>query len=402
MYRSTSTSIVWTLLLFFGLCAGCDGLGFGNGDRPGRFTGDGLFGNAVALSGDNALVAAPYPGRVFTLTHEATGGWTKQGTLDPGGIEESEAYGRAIDVSADYAVVGAPGRLEDDASSTDPTRPGSASVFRRTASGWALDTTLTAPRSTRNDYFGGWVAVDGNTLAISSNKSGFDDDAVYVYQHTADRWQLEATLTPSDLGKPIGGFIQLEGDWLVTSASGGGDAKGSGVVNVHHRSDGEWSLYAELTPSDASEYDTFGIALAFDGARIIVGAEGASDFTGAAYIFERVGDTWTEVAKLTSSRATRNQLFGSAVAISGDHAIVSTRFESEGRGAAYVYERTAEGRWTEVQRLTSSQPQRSGYFGEDVALNGEVALVGAPGEDGENGAVYLFERTPEGWQLSGQ
>jgi hypothetical protein len=175
---------------------------------------------------------------------------------------------------------------------------------------------------------------------------------------------------------------------------------------------------AVLRASNAGQDDNFGFSVALSSDRAIVGAweeDGSSDGlfrSGAAYVFERnANGTWTEVALLRASNADAFDNFGFSVAISGDRAIVGAWGEDgpsdwlPDSGAAYVFERDANGTWAEVALLRASNTDSGDRFGTSVALNGDRAIVGAIGEDGpsgrNSGAAYVFERGANGtWGTS--
>ncbi|MBW2528874.1 MAG: FG-GAP repeat protein [Deltaproteobacteria bacterium] len=124
---------------------------------------------------------------------------------------------------------------------------------------------------------------------------------------------------------------------------------------------------------------------------------------------ERVGTTqrplaWVAVQTLSPEGGSPTGDFGSAVSISGDYAIVGAASADESLSAAYVYERDANGRWMQVQRLVPSGEQEAEFFGASVAISSRYAVVGAPGPaptgwiPGSPGAVHVFERTDgTGW-----
>src|SRR5262245_14751008 len=80
----------------------------------------------------------------------------------------------------------------------------------------------------------------------------------------------------------------------------------------------------KLLPSDGLPGDRFGISLAVDGDTAIVGADatGTGTSSGAAYVFVRTGDVWTEQAKLVPSDGLLDGQFGYSVALDGDTAVV--------------------------------------------------------------------------------
>ena len=108
---------------------------------------------------------------------------------------------------------------------------------------------------------------------------------------------------------------------------------------------------------------------------------------------------FSEVKKLTASDAEAGDFFGESPAISGDTAIVGALGEDAGggfAGAAYVFERNQGGpdNWGELQKLTASDAEAGDFFGDSVAMGGDIAVVGALLEDeaaGNAGAAYVFD-----------
>ena len=132
--------------------------------------------------------------------------------------------------------------------------------------------------------------------------------------------------------------------------------------------------------------------MSISGDTAVVGAGSDDDngeSSGSAYAFVRSGTTWTEQAKLTASDGASSDGFGSAIFISGDTAVVGTRFAD----AAYVFVRSGT-TWAEQHKLTANGAPTGDFFGNFVSVSGDTAVVGAYHEDagGTNaGAAYVFE-----------
>jgi hypothetical protein len=108
----------------------------------------------------------------------------------------------------------------------------------------------------------------------------------------------------------------------------------------------------------------------------------------------------SENKKITAPGASAGDYFGCAVAISGDYAIVGARFAGTG-GTAYIFNRSTGGtdNWGLIKTLTASDAASGDSFGYSVAINGNLAVVGAPGSDdaGESsGAAYMFSQSEGG------
>ena len=152
---------------------------------------------------------------------------------------------------------------------------------------------------------------------------------------------------------------------------------------------------ATLTASDGATGAYFGYSVAVSGDTAVVGAYGADSETGAAYVFTRSGAVWTQQQKLTASDGALGAKFGCSVAVSGDTAVVGAWGDDSNSGAAYVFTRSASV-WTQQQKLTAGAASDLANFGASVALSGDTAIVGAPG-DSFIGAAYVFTRSGTVW-----
>jgi hypothetical protein len=179
----------------------------------------------------------------------------------------------------------------------------------------------------------------------------------------------------------------------------------SGTAYVFTFSGMTWSRQQILTASDAASYDKFGTAVALSGDTALIGAEGddeGGNHSGSAYVFIRSGSTWTQQAKLTAADAQALDSFGMSVALSGDTALIGAYFEDEGgqdAGAAYVFTRSGSS-WTQQAKLLASDAAEQDQFGYSVTLEGDTALIGAPGDDDagpQSGSVYVFTRSETAW-----
>lgn len=169
-----------------------------------------------------------------------------------------------------------------------------------------------------------------------------------------------------------------------------------------------WFEQDKVWASDYAADREFGYDVDIDGIYAIVGqTDENGSYAGAAYVFQRSGTSWNQVAKLTSTGSMTGDMFGKSVAINDDYAIVGapTHYSVGGNGAAYVFEKPGGG-WSnmasETQKLTASDGAPSDYFGCSVDVDGNVAVIGAEGDDHPQGswgagAAYIFERGGSSW-----
>jgi FG-GAP repeat protein len=102
--------------------------------------------------------------------------------------------------------------------------------------------------------------------------------------------------------------------------------------------------------------------------------------------------------KLTAPDGQRGDEFGSAVAIQGDIAVVGAPNAASRTGAAYVFQKTTNG-WQFDQQLPAN-PSPGSTFGTSVAIDGDRIVVGAPGDENVDvgaGAAYVFVHAPGKW-----
>ncbi len=115
-------------------------------------------------------------------------------------------------------------------------------------------------------------------------------------------------------------------------------------------------------------------------------------------------DLFVETQIVTVSDGGRFYDFGRAVALEGETALVgapgaTSSFRDE--GAVYVFGREA-GSWQERQKLVASDGEIRDNFGAALALAGDTAMITADealvGDAGQRGAVYVFVREGGEWR----
>ncbi|MCP3916554.1 MAG: hypothetical protein GY711_13440 [bacterium] len=227
----------------------------------------------------------------------------------------------------------------------------------------------------------------------------------------ADAQCLDTPLLASDGGAQheFGAAVSVSGDLALIGAPGWPGVGGAGAAYVYERQGGQWTELARLVPGDTSTNQRFGVAVAVIEGRAVVGASHDSQFgveAGAVYVFDRVGASWIEAAKLHASDAVAEAIFGSSVALEPATPFRPERLvvgapEDDGvalrAGAVYVFERIGDD-WVETQKITASDTTFLDEFGFSVDVCASRILVGAP-RGGQNnvGAAYVFDHTGLAW-----
>ena len=167
-----------------------------------------------------------------------------------------------------------------------------------------------------------------------------------------------------------------------------------GRVYVFRPSTAGWLDTQVLTASDARRSDGFGRAMAARGDALLVGAPQADDGTGAAYLFLRSDEGWTEVARLDARSGAEGT--GGAVALADRTAAVVERSEAGER--VRVYARDGGSLREEITLAAASSDRRFG--GALAFLGSDRLLVCAADPDGSL-VVETFRREGGAWAPSG-
>jgi len=159
-----------------------------------------------------------------------------------------------------------------------------------------------------------------------------------------------------------------------------------------------------LLASDAEAHIEFGTSATVDGDRLVVGACGedtaAGPYAGKVYVYDWNGTTsvYDEVAQLTASDATAYDNFGVSVALSGNRLVVGADLEDTAgfdAGKVYIYDWDAStSTYIEVTTITASDAQVGDRFGSSVVLSGNRLVVGASTVDTaepDTGKVYVYD-----------
>ena len=357
-----------------------------------------------------------------------------------------DQFGIAIAASGDTLVVGA---WNEDSSATgvggnqaDNTVADSGAVYVFVRSGiiWSQQAYIKASNTQAGDWFGGALAIDGDTLVVGAigedsnatgvggneaNNSASLSGAAYVFTRTGTVWSQQAYLKASNTGSGdrFGASVAISGDTIVVGAfnedsnatgingdQANNSASNSGAAYVFTRNGFLWTQQAYLKASNTGTSDTFGDAVAISGDTIVVGADGedsnatgingdgmdnSASGAGAAYVFIRSGVLWSQQAYVKASNTETFDQFGYSVAVDGDTVVVGAIGEASNAtgvggnqadnslqqsGAAYVFVRNG-GNWSQQAYLKASNTGEFYQFGRSAAASGDHVLVASAGEN---------------------
>jgi FG-GAP repeat len=372
----------------------------------------------LVLSGSVALASAGTEESDVLLTFHAF--------IKPPVVSTEAFFGQAVAISGDRAIIGSPGEdssiagivmnptgSEPALTDTNASGSGAAYILERDPSNgaWRVEAFVKAPAVSSGDYFGGQVSISGDHAVVGARGEDSSVSGIVVNPTGSETALLDA------------------------------GAPNSGAAYIFERNPATriWAVTAFVKAPAVSIESYFGDSVSVSGDRAVVGApfedsgvpgivmnptgsepsltNGNAPHSGAVYILERsfLTGTWTVVAFVKAPAVGTNEYFGASVSVSDGLAIIGAAFEDSnvsgivmnpsGRehaltdgnapnsGAAYILGRNdTTGAWSvaafvkapvvsEGVRMPGDSYVPQDFFGASVAIDGARAIIGAPRED---------------------
>ncbi|MDD3182149.1 MAG: YDG domain-containing protein, partial [Alphaproteobacteria bacterium] len=357
------------------------------------------FGYAVALSDTYALIGATglssYRGNAY-LYNLGTGAWTDLATTAGQPITAlagSSYFGYAVALNNTYAFIGAYG----------------VSVLHGNAYFYNLGTGAWSDLSSWNKAsFGTAVALSDSYALIGAPDMLSGRGTAYLYDLESEVWtDLAATvnqpITTLLEGSNFGNAVAVNDNYALIGASGA--SSGQGNAYLYNLVTGAWTNLAATAGEPVTAlaaHANFAGSVALNGSSALIGASGVSSGQGNAYLYNLVTGAWTNLAATAGEPVTAlaaSSLFGSAVALNDNYALIGASGAVSGRGTAYFYN-LGTGSWTDLA-ATAGEPvtvlTANSNFGISVALNNNYALIGASGVASNQGNAYLYKLVTGVW-----
>lgn len=174
-----------------------------------------------------------------------------------------------------------------------------------------------------------------------------------------------------------------------------------------------WQKVKETVGMNREAYDWYGYSVSVSGKQAIVGSMGDEtipnsgdsqiDAGGSVYFLEKQGSNWNQIQNVTPFDLDTSKQFGHSVAIDSNLAIVGAPWDSYDAsggpsgsvfgGSAYIYKRNSSGIWTLMQKITPSIQGNSYQFGFSVSISKSgYALVA-----NTVGNVFVFKNVSNVW-----
>jgi hypothetical protein len=253
------------------------------------------FGSRVALSGNTAVVTAPNDDDAGSSSGSAYvfrsigGVWQQISKLTASDAAAFDLFGADVSFDGISIVIGAHAKQN---------ARGAAYVFRELGPGspsWQQVAKLSASDAQPSDYFGFRLALADDAIVVGAPQgdiaSAGNSGAAYVFRDTGSAWQQVQKLTAPDAagGDYFGGAVAVNGDTLIIGASLDTHAvTEGGSAYVFRKVTDYWLPSGKLTASDPIFEHKFGLAVAVADDSALIGAPGDSDHAtqnGSAYHF---------------------------------------------------------------------------------------------------------------------
>ncbi|MGZ4962193.1 MAG: FG-GAP repeat protein, partial [Limisphaerales bacterium] len=295
-------------------------------------------------------------------------------------------FGTSVAIDSGLAAVGAPNETT-----------GAVYTFALIGTNWVQTQKLTDPAPPCGEdafganAFGTSVAMQNDILVVGEpvgcpdlNLSG----RAFVYRLIGGTWVLQQTLMETNPPFPRGDFgatVTVSGNTVVVGNPEDPAGPGFGAVSIFTNNGTSWNLQAKVTaPTVTSPEAFFGLSVALDGNTLLVGANTDVNqfgfFSGIAYVFVRNGTNWTLQQALVPPASNFAIDFGKSVALQGDTAVVGapgfpTPFVA---GGAFIFGRSGSS-WVFEQELLATDTNNSVLsFGTSVSIFNGTIVVGAP------------------------
>ncbi|PHS58789.1 MAG: hypothetical protein COB17_02255 [Sulfurimonas sp.] len=295
-----------------------------------------------------------------------------------------DIFGSSVSVDGNYILVGAKEADEfgDNA--------GAAYLYKKEVDGSVTELfKFISSNVQAGDNFGQAVSISGAYILIGTNSG----DA-YLFKREADNSVTElVTLSAIDSGNRFGYSLSMDGDYMLVGANDNNDL---GAAYLFKRySDSNVSQISKISIDSVVTEDKFADSVAIDKDYMLVGANGESSNSGAAYLYKRNSDSnISQIFKITSSDLELGDEFASSLEIDADIIVIGAKSESiDNKGAAYVFKIEADNQVTELSKLVASDLGANDMFGNSVSISGTNIVIGAMGKDtfgNEAGGAYLF------------
>ena len=329
------------------------------------------------------------------------------GTGNVGGASQ----GSSVSVSADgnTAVVGGHG---------DDVGKGAVWIYVRNGGVWSqqgnkLVGTGTEGQGTINQGASVDISADGNTVIVGGYTDNGSQGAVWIFTRSSGVWSQQGSklVGTGSIGMARQGVsVSISADGNTAVAGGWGDNSIQGATWVFTRSAGIWSQQGNKligTGNIGAAGQGGSVAISANGNTVIVGGNADSIEQGAAWVFYRIGNVWSQQGnKLVGLGSIGRARQGYSVSLSadGNTAIIGSVNDSNNKGAVWVFTRSG-GVWNQQGNKLVGTGGVGSYFNHGMSIclsaDGNIAIVGGNADNSDQEATWVYTRSGGVWSQKG-
>ncbi len=349
--------------------------------------------------------------------------WIEQQKLKAPTPKENDKYAISLAKNDRFLFVSA--SLDDEAVANvdDETNSNAGAVYVYDKNNNEVFQKILPSRATQSAYFGNNINASNSYLVVGSyygKKIATSDDKeglayLYSFDETENEWKEVKKLQHENpqnrdlFGRDVSVY---ENNVLITAHGNDDEFTNSGAAYIFNKDEGginHWGQQAILKPDEPQANAYFGWSADLYEEEVVIGSyyydHDGKNNSGAAYVFKKSNQDWTQAQKLIPDDVKDDDKFGFAIALSENYLVISSPYaEVNGiarTGKVYVYKKTTSDQWEVVHTFTSPEPQEREYYGLALAVKNEKILIAAKGYNGKKGRAYLYElNNDEEWEYS--
>ena len=281
-----------------------------------------FIGHSVAISGNYAIVGSERDdedgneenlisdaGAAYIFYHNGST-WVQQQKIVATDRTSSDNFGNAVAISGNYAVVGAWYQETDTNGENALPEAGAAYIFFFNESSWVQQQKIVASDRATSDYFGNSVAISGDHIIVAAYLE--DEDAngentlnnsgsAYIFELGVTSWNQKQKIVALDRSENSGSFgqsVSISGNTAIIGVPG--ECYGNGAAYIFSRNAISWVQEEKLLAPVRAGLDYFGYSVAVSDNKCIVGAYWETEDeneenllwdAGSAYIFTQNYDS---------------------------------------------------------------------------------------------------------------
>lgn len=341
----------------------------------------------------------------------------------------TDRFGFAVDISGDYAVIGAPYK-----SINSNTNLGQVYVFKKTNGTWSEIQKISSSSANDNNRFGYSVAIDGEYMVVGEPYEyvgQVNSGAIHVYKlNASNTFSFEKRIGGSS-GEQFGyavDIIDLGNDDAMAVGGAPQYNNGQGHVRTYFRRSGlggsNWTQGITIASSNVTAGGELGTSVAASTTSIIAGApkhnasvnalSASVSKAGAAFVFDiqksfinSVNYNYSSQERhfITHTSPVKDDYFGRAVGINDDgdswavgvpYRDYSATLQDNGEVVIFTeingsYQRQAIDNNTSTPILNG---HNDGLFGLNLDMKNDQLLIGASKSFTNKGQCSYFEKDP--------